>query len=355
VIKRNINKTAATFLGVLLMTAHFLHGQTVSPFNKRAVSDTAENYSFIVSGHFHGASSNLSTFPAATILANIDTLNSTNCSFLMSLGDMFIDVDATYLEHYQKSLFNKLKMPLFNAVGNHDLSNGNKYEQIYGKTFFSFSNRSECFIVLNTELNDGSIEGEQLAFFKNALAQAEANSTKNIFIFSHRPIWSENDAAYEKLFDGNTRTSLGHNNYEEVIQPIIAGVSKKRSVFWMSGSMAGGPASFFYHKEQETELTFIQTAIRDLPRDAVLKVNVVDGKISFKGISLTGQVLEPIENYNIEFWLSNTSSEESFNLRLLPYFTIQMLKHYYFWIGAAVSFFIFLIFRGIIKKWKKRK
>lgn len=355
VIRRNISSTIIAYLIFLLLVTQGLKAQMVSPFNKIPIVDTATNYSFIVSGHFHGSSANISTFPASTLLANIDTLNFLKPSFIMSLGDLFLDVNQIYIDHYRNSFFSKLKTPLFNAVGNHDLSNGNKYEKIYGKAFFSFFNRSECFIVLNTELNDGSIEGEQLAFFKNALAEAKAANVKNVFIFSHRPVWSENDPVYEKLFQGNTRTSIGHNNYEKVVQPIIFGLKGEMSVYWMSGSMAGGPASFFYHKEPETGLTVIQTAIRDLPRDAVLQVNVNNGNISFKGISLTGQILEPIENYNIEYWLNNTSREESFNYRLLPYLTVQMLKHYYFWIGAVSSLLIFLILRSIIKKWAKRK
>jgi calcineurin-like phosphoesterase family protein len=324
---------------MFLIAVQQLSAQLLSPFNKRELTDTSADYSFIVSGHFHGASDNISTFPAATVLAGIDTLNALKPVMLISLGDMFIDVNETYIEHYRKSLFSKLQMPIFNAVGNHDLSNGNMYEKIYGKTFFSFFYRSEAFIVLNTELNDGNIEGDQLAFFKDALAQAEKNNTRNIFIFSHRPVWSENDPAYEKLFEGNTRTYPGHNNYEEVIQPLLQKLTANRAVYWMSGSMAGGPVSFFYHKEPETGVTMIQTAIRDLPRDGVLQVNVTKGVVSLKGISLTGQTLEPVENYNIEYWLKNVPEEDAFSYRMLPYLTMQMLKHRYFWIGGAVFFF----------------
>ncbi len=208
--RKNINNTILIAF-TLLVNCHVLSAQIVSPFNKLAINNSEADYSFIVSGHFHGASTNASTFPASTLLANIDTLNSLKPSFFMSLGDMFIDVNETYYNHYHKSLFDKLKMPLFNAVGNHDVSNGNMYEKFFGKEYFSFVKGQEAFIILNTESNDGSIKGDQLAFLTEVLESSA--SLKNIFIFSHRPVWTENNERYKKLFSGNTRTQLGQNNF----------------------------------------------------------------------------------------------------------------------------------------------
>ena len=329
--------------------------QTTSPFNKLPIVDTAETFSFVVSGHFHGESTNQSTFPASTILAGIDTLNNLRPAFLMSLGDMFLDVNERYIQNYNNSLFGKLKMPIFNAVGNHDLSNGNYYEKIYGNTFFKFVSHSCLFIVLNTEVNDGSIKDEQLDFFKEALLLGRKDSIKKIFIFSHRPIWSENDVVFEKLFKGNSRTAFGVNNYEDEVKPLIEEFSKTKSIYWMSGSMANAPASFFYHKDPNTKITFMQTAIRDLPRDAVLQVNVTDEKVSFKGLSLTGQDLQPVESYELNFWNRNISVDEPFNFRLIPLYTKNMILHRYFWIGVIFSLLSAILIIFFFKKFNKKK
>ncbi len=339
---------------LILLPVHFATAQIASPFNKLPIVDTSETFSFVVSGHFHGESSNQSTFPASTILAGIDTLNSLNPAFLMSLGDLFVDVNETYINNYNRSLFGKLKMPILNAVGNHDLSNGNYYEKIYGKTFFKFVSHKCLFVVLNTELNDGSIKEEQLDFFKEALLQGQKDSIKKIFIFSHRPIWSENDVVYEKLFKGNSRTAFGVNNYEDEVKPLLVEFSKTKPVFWMSGSMANGPASFFYHRDPATEITFIQTAIRDLPRDAVLLVSFKRDEVVFNGISLTGQMLNPVTSYNLDYWNENVDTAEPFSYRLLPYLTIKMLGHYYFWIGFTASLLLLLILRFLYSRWKRR-
>ncbi|MGQ0827752.1 MAG: metallophosphoesterase family protein [Bacteroidota bacterium] len=348
----NRNKIVAVCFTFMLL--YNLSAQVKSPFNKLPVSDTSLNYSFIVSGHFHGASTNVSTYPASTLLANIDTLNALKPSFLISLGDLFLDVNEMYIDHYQKSLFDKLQMPLFNAVGNHDLANGKSYEKTFGKTFYSFTKNSELYIVLNTEINDGTIKGEQLEFLKEVVKSASSEQVKNVFIFSHRPVWAESIKKYKKLFKDNTRSVLG-NNFLKDILPLLQKISENKNVHWLSGSMGGGPASFFYDKDAETKITFIQTAIRDLPRDAVLQINVINNIVSFKGISLTAQQLGPIESYNIEYWSKTIPIQEKFNFRLLPYLTIQILKHQFFWIGFISCGILALFFTLIIKQWKKRK
>jgi hypothetical protein len=352
VIKRSINKKNKIFL-YFLIAIQQLSAQIVSPFNKLNVSDTSQIYSFIVSGHFHGASSNISTYPASSLLANIDTLNSLQPSFLMSLGDLFLDVNEINILHYQKSLFNKLKMPLFNAVGNHDLS-GNLYEKVFDPTFFKIIINSELFIVLNTEVNDGSIKGEQLEFLKNTLFPDSLQGIKNIFIFSHRPVWAESIVKYKNLFQGNTRTILGNNNFPEIIS-LFQPISKSKNVYWISGSMGGGPSSFFYDRNDSVNITFMQTAIRDLPRDAVLLVTVNNGNILLKGVSLTDEVLKPIEQYNIDYWNKTIPPEQHFNFRLLPYLTIQIISHKDFWIGVFLTVLSFVVFLYIRRRWKKRK
>ena len=339
----------------MLIVSQTLSAQMISPFNNLPIKDSSKNYSFIVSGHFHGASTNASSFPASSLLANIDSLNSLNPLFLMSLGDLFLDVNDTYINHYKYSLFDKLKMPLFNAVGNHDLA-GNLYEKIYGKTFFSFTKGSELFIILNTELNDGSLKDEQLTLFSNSIDTAQNSKIKNVFIFSHRPVWAEQIEKYNKLFSDNTRSAIGHNNFLEDIKPLLQKVSKNKNVFWISGSMGGmAPVSFFYDKEESTNVTYLQTAIRDLPRDAVLQILINNGNVSMKGISFTGQHLEPIENYNINFWNKNTAPEQSFNFRLLPYLTKQLFLNHFFWFGFLFCGMLIISFTFIFKRWKRRK
>jgi hypothetical protein len=328
--------------------------QPFSPFNGLEIKDTSSNYSFTISGHFYGASTNASTFPASSILANIDTLNGLKPLFLFCLGDMFMDVNDNIISNYKRSLFGKLKMPLFNSVGNHDVSNNNMYEKVFGSTYYYFNKTTELFIVLNTEINDGSIKDAQFEMLQKALLKANEFQVRNIFIFSHRPVWAEQHPEYSKLFRENTRTALGKNNYVDDIEPLLSKLASEKNVFWISGSMGNGPASFFWDRDKRTNINYMQTAIRDLPRDAVLQVNIVNGNVRFKGISLTGQNIEPIESYSVQYWQKTLPPEQKFNYRLLPLIIFQTVKSKSFLFGIAFSLFVILIVK-LVLRWKRKK
>ena len=338
---------------VILQAAAFAQ-RTASPFNGLALPDSVPaSYSFIVTGHLHGSSGNISGFPAASLLANLDTLNKLDASYMISLGDLFLDVDSQILANYHRSFFSKIGMPLFNAVGNHDLSR-NIYPARFGNTFGSFIYGSEMSIILDTEKNDGSIKGEQMEFLRKALDRAVSDTAvKNIFIYSHRPVWAEGDPVYSEIFKDNTQTAIGSNDYHSEVLPLVDAAGKLKNTFWISGSMGGmAPASFFY--DRKGNVTYMCTAIRDLPRDAVLLVTSTRGKLSFKGVSLTGQRLDPIETYNVAFWQKGIKQKPAFNTRLLPYLALQMLKHHYFWIGFASCALVIILFAGIRIR-RKRK
>jgi hypothetical protein len=119
--------------------------------------------------------------------------------------------------------------------------------------------------------------------------------------------------------------------------------------------MGAGPASFFYDKNKTTGITYIQTAIRDTPRDAVLIIKCDNGNVSFEGCSLTGEKLQPVESYNVNFWSENSAPEAAFNYRLLPYLSWLVITHHYFWIGVITGIIIIVVIRWLISKWKIKK
>lgn len=324
-----------------------------SPFNYRSIAPSDPGgYEFIVTGHLHGSSLSRSGFPAASFLANIDTLNSMHPAFMIALGDMFLEVTEENIANYDRSLYRKINYPLYNVVGNHDVNA--LYKQKFGPTYFAFTQGSEMFIMLDTELDDGSISNEQRKFFDKQLNIAgNSKKIKNVFIFSHRPVWAENNPRYKGLFSDNTRTAIGANNFESEIRPLLIGLARIKNVYWMSGSLGTAPASFFYDKAEDN-IVFMQTAIRDLPRDAVLRVQLAGGKVKFSGFSFNGRPLQDITSYNISFWKSNSPAEEKFNYRLLPLMIKQTLLHPYFWWGfltaCLLALAIVLFRRAKLKK-----
>lgn len=337
-------------LTIILILLTILNGLSQpSPFNhKEPVVDSTGNYSFIVSGHFYGDGTNKSHYPANTLLGNLNWINSSGSSMLVCLGDLFMDVKND-IPFYRSSFFDQLDIPLYNAVGNHDLTD-HIYQDNFGETYFAFSIANDLHIFLDSELDNGDIAGDQLNFLKAQQQKIEGGNYKNVFIYAHRTVWKDTYDELEGLFLDNTQ-SVVSPNYRNDILPLVKLMSEHSDVYWFAGSIGQAPASFFYFNDPENRITYIGTAIRTLPRDAMLLVNSNNGDVSFEPHSLTGEELMPLENYNVELW-KNTVGAEPFNWRLVPLYVQQMFLHRYFWYGIIVALFGLMTFQFFRKKRK---
>lgn len=320
-----------------------------SPFVKKEFAnvqvDSSGNYSFLVSGHFYGAGTNASGLPANTLLANLDEINQSGACMLMCLGDLFKD-PSNDIPGYEKSFFSKLKMPLFNAPGNHDTDDP-IYEKNYGPTSFLFKVNNDYHLVLDTERNDGDLNEEDL----NLLREIRDANVNNCFIYSHRTIWKSTYPELDDLFKGNTQSLTG-NNFKSEVLPLLKEISVKMPVYFFSGSMGGGPASFFHY--QADDITYVVTSIRELKRDAMLMVNVNQGQVSFETMSLTAEPVEPLTAYGTEYWLEE-DHDEPFNWGIFAYEIQKMLLHWYFWLGVIFTGLGSLLIFLILRKRRKNK
>ncbi len=318
-----------------------------SPFNDLVLShDSTSNYRFVVSGHFHGSGTNRTGYPTNSLLANLDWLNQSESRFVMCLGDLFLDVSHD-IPFYEQSFFKKLTIPLFNAVGNHDLTE-QIYQSNFGETFYFFKQGNDIHLVLDTELDDGSIKGDQLDLLNQVKAEIEKGDYQHLFIYTHRTVWAKHYEALDGLFKDNTQAVFG-NNFTDEIYPIIQGLGQKVKVFWYSGSLGNAPASFFYFPDETAGITYIATAIRGLKRDAVLGVEVKNGEVSFTTTSFTGEELMSLEAYDVAFW-NNEVGEAPFNYRLIPYYLKSMTTHRYFWYGLLIGMSAVIFLRFFLKR-----
>lgn len=328
----------------LILSVFGIKAQSVtSGLNHKSInSDSLQNYSFIVSGHFYGGSSNLTGFPVNTILAHLDWVNESNSTMLMSLGDIFMDVKND-IPNYETCFFQKLNIPLFNAVGNHDISS-NIYQSNFGETFFYFQISNDIHIVLDTEINDGSIKDEQMIILNEVYELVKSNlDIKNVFVYTHRTIWARSYPELDLLFTTNTQSVFG-NNYTKEVLPILALIQSKAQVHVFSGSLGDAPASFFNFKSDDG-INYIATAIRGLKRDAVLIVSSRDSKIGFNVKSLTNQGLNKFESYDLEFWTANIGKKKGYNYRLIPLKIKNSILSIEFWSGILIVLTVFSVFK----------
>ncbi len=303
-----------------------------SPFNGRvpAPVDGAAPLRVLISGHLHGSSTNRSGLPAATVLAAMDTIERLGAHVFLSTGDLFMDKEED-IPGYERALFQRLSMPLYNVPGNHDLGM-RSYVDRFGPTHMVLDLGRLVVVLIDTERDNGDIKGEQLAALT---ALADTLHDRPLLVLAHRPLWVEDDPQYKGLFKGNTRSALP-TNYRKEVAPLLERLARRLPVYWVSGSMAGGaPASIFMH-QHAPNLTFIQSAIRDEPRDAVLLMDVwPEGRVTWAGVSLTGRPVRPVETLDAAYWLANTRQKEPFNWRLLPYLVMTTVRHPAYWWGVA--------------------
>ncbi len=331
----------------LFLMGNVLFSQYTSPFNKNRIENSETgDYAFMVSGHFHGGSNNQSHFPANTLLANLDWINNSESEMLICLGDLFKDISKE-IPNYEKSFFSQLNIPLVNTVGNHDLT-GSIYQDNYGETSFLFELNNDLHLILDTERDNGNIEEEQLELLEEALSKVNENQINNVFLYMHRTIWKSTYSEMEGIFEDNTQ-ALGGNNFESDVFPLLKKIGKKTDVHLFSGSLGTAPASFFNYNDTENNIQIIATAIRALPRDAMLQVIVKNGNVTFKTKSLTNQTVLPLENYTVDYW-QNEVGEEPFNWKLSLYYVQLMLTHRYFWFGVITTILVVVTFLGFRRR-----
>lgn len=316
----------------------------VSPFNGVAVAsiDSTGNYRILIGGHFHGESTNRSGHPASTVLANLDTINKLGADLFLSTGDLYMDARADSAR-YARSFFSKLQVPFFNAPGNHDA-------RLRGTDHIAFRIGSDQVLVFDTEAMDGSLSSDQLAVLRSIGDALIDQPTTRVFILCHRPVWAEGDPAYSDLFIDNTRSVLGTNFKKEVF-PLLQRIAERAQVYWISGSLGGQAPSSIFFQEHAPNITYIQCAVRDEPRDAILIADVSPDRMQWSALSLTGQQLQRPESYDAAWWRAQRATGgEGFNWRLLPYLVKKTVLRSEFWWGAAFSLLLVGLVRRLLRR-----
>lgn len=310
--------------------------------------DSSGAHRMVFSGHFYGGSHSRSGYPAATVLANVDTLNALGAGVMLLTGDLFVE-PVSDAQRHGAALYRRLNMPVYNAVGNHDLAGG-RYEELFGATFMAFDRGPDRIIILDSERDNSKILGPQLELLEQAARDAGEGRLRHIFIVSHRPVWAEDDRELGELFRHNTRSMLG-TNFERDVRPLLDRMRSHARVYWVSGSMGGfAPASVFHHEEAEG-LFFLQTAIRDEPRDAVLVADVGEEHVRWWLVSLTGSKVGNVEGYDAAYWRKHMGvAGEGFNWRLMPLHVRNTVTHRAFWLGGALALLAMAVLRRLLRR-----
>ena len=271
-------------------------------------SKITKDYSFVLLGHIYGSQqAKNSVYPSSSLLANIDLIDDFSNSFVVSLGDMVINPSKDNFSNLKMSLLDKISIPFFNAVGNHDINDTcrNSYEENFGKTFFYFKIHSEIFIFLDTELNQDSTKNDQYKFINKVFKTLDNDhSIKNVFVFTHKLLFAEVVDEFI-ILKKNVNNRRGYSSQVELANLIFSSlisISKKKNTFWCAGDVGTNRnLPLFYEEDDKTGIKFIATGLGDTNSDAFVKVEVKSGLVNSFPISLTNKKIA-FNGYGIKDW-----------------------------------------------------
>ena len=245
--------------------------------------------------------------PAASLLANVDSLRALDADFVITLGDVYWRLEDRWVTAFDTMIMDHLAVPFVNAVGNHDITRytGNDkvvldaedYRNRFGATYFAFRAAADLHIVVDTVTDGRSIKGTQKTFLEQQVARAEKDpGIRNVLFWSHHLLWTQIDPEYRWL-KGNP----GNWNFKSEIYPLIRNLAKSKKVFWGSGNFGEPPnISLFFDHRQEENMSVFATGIGDTRHDLILHVTVGKGAgITITPVSLTGAKLPGVETFDV--------------------------------------------------------
>jgi len=135
-----------------------------------------------------------------------------------------------------------LGLPVYFAVGNHDMEDRPLYEGIYGDTYYSFLLEGDLFIVLDPNIDEWNISNAQLTFFENTLND-NADEVDNIFVFFHQLLWWESNNSYSNFYPNSFAGRADSINFWTEIEPLAHQLSN--NVVFIAGDIGAAPWSLW--------------------------------------------------------------------------------------------------------------
>ena len=225
------NKSKLTLLSILIILINL-------GCHRIAEKDDSSDFSFVFITDIHLQPEKMA--PEGFAQA-IDTINSLNPSFVIAGGDLIMDANnqtysrADSLYNLYLSVSEKLEMPLYNSMGNHEVFGTNEssgvekehpeygekmYEKRLGRSYYAFEYKGWKFIILNSVEDNGNygymglIDSSQMEWIKKELLITKPNTP--IVVTTHIPFIS----TYSQVYQGSTvanSESLVVTNSKEVV------------------------------------------------------------------------------------------------------------------------------------------
>ena len=242
-----------------------------------------KKYSFFVAGHTYGEprTDNVGFHPPFK-----DKFKIINEDELISFGVLTGDIVITSTNKNWDEIDEDLKLlnyPVYFAVGNHDVDKPKIFENRYGETYYSFVFNNDLFIVLDPNIDNWNISGDQLSFLKNTLNRNYYN-VNNIFVFFHQMLWWDNNNKFKNVKMNSITGRSNKINFWNEIEPLFSTLNNKTYMFCGDVGAWNNGSEFMYHNDDN--ITYIASGMGAGVRDNFVIVDVDNGSVDFRLIAL---------------------------------------------------------------------
>ena len=126
-------------------------------------ADKPGSYSFFVAGHVYGSPGTSEIGLHKPFMVELLKLDSVDYSFGVLTGDVVQNGHAEEWSALEKDL-DSLDLKIHFALGNHDYKNESLLRQSFPNTYYSFNKENDLHIVLDPNIDNWNISGDQLIF-----------------------------------------------------------------------------------------------------------------------------------------------------------------------------------------------
>ena len=257
-------------------------------------------YSFFVAGHTYGNPMVPSTGIYPTFVDKFNIINEdANQLFGFFTGDITRQGREEQWEYVDSDIV-KINVPVNYIVGNHDSYHRDVFIERYGNTYSSFISNDDLFIILDPNLDDWNISGEQLSFL-DSVVLVNKNSVDNIFVFFHQLLWWSPDNIFKNVKLNSTEGRDSVLNFWTDVEPIFNSISNNVVMFAGDLGALWGSSNYMYYKYDN--ITFVASGMGDGNGDNFIIVEVFEDKsINFRLIAINGNdinALGDLEEYEL--------------------------------------------------------
>lgn len=277
----------------------FILSLSLASFYAPASRDNSKSYSFIVAGHTYGAHDGENTGLYPKFLNHLNKNSNHDAELIILTGDIVRKSIPQSWDQAIKEL-KSLTIPYFLVMGNHDSSDFGRtvFQDLYGRTYYSFNQETETFIVLDGHQLRGSIPPNQIRFLKQTIEKNPDAQT--YFIFIHELIWTAHTEKYENSYNNyGTYNRVFKSNFWSQVAPVFRQFPQKNFYLFagdLGAALHSAPA--FYDKVDN--LTLIASGMGEIRDENYLLVTVRNAKPFFRLIGLNrNNKLSSLKKYQV--------------------------------------------------------